>query len=337
MEDKNYCVYLHRRTDNDDIIYVGEGRESRAKLVTSSGKRNKAYAEILSKTPLYCEIYRDNLTKKEAQVLEEYLIQKLLDQNIILTNKRKKASEAIPLTGEQFNEILIVDETSPSGLRWKISRLCPLNGRSLIVAYKGDVAGSRCDNGYWVCQGRLAHRIVYAIVHGECPKSLTVDHIDGNHENNSISNLQILTLAANSRKSHNLRTYNTIDGVKHGLSESDVLQMYKMFENLYSDAEIAKQFNVKDCTVRSVRKGESWRNLYLLQTTPFPESPFSKVYSAKQIETVLHLLTLTRDIKFISEITKVKTGMIYAIRARRTCKTMIDNILTKSQNICYNS
>lgn len=48
----------------------------------------------------------------------------------------------------------------------------------------------------------LIHRLVYETFHGEIPSNLTVDHIDGNIYNNSLDNLQLLTIRDNIRKSN---------------------------------------------------------------------------------------------------------------------------------------
>lgn len=45
------------------------------------------------------------------------------------------------------------------------------------------------------------HRVIWEAFYGPIPKGLVVDHIDGDRMNNSIDNLQLLTRAANSRKS----------------------------------------------------------------------------------------------------------------------------------------
>lgn len=53
------------------------------------------------------------------------------------------------------------------------------------------------------------HRLVWTAHKGSIPAGITIDHIDGNHFNNNISNLQLLTQSENSRKGMNdtLRKY----------------------------------------------------------------------------------------------------------------------------------
>ena len=79
------------------------------------------------------------------------------------------------------------DATSPSGLRWASDGY----NNSYRV---GDVAGATVSgkNGYYQIQVQgkkyMTHRVVYFIVHGYWPEN--VDHIDGNRQNNKITNLR---------------------------------------------------------------------------------------------------------------------------------------------------
>lgn len=47
----------------------------------------------------------------------------------------------------------------------------------------------------------LIHRLIYTLVYGDIPKGMEVDHINGNPENNKLSNLQILSPRDNKAKS----------------------------------------------------------------------------------------------------------------------------------------
>ena len=48
----------------------------------------------------------------------------------------------------------------------------------------------------------LAHRVIYAIVHGELSPSLEIDHIDGDFLNNRIENLRAVTKVENTQNQH---------------------------------------------------------------------------------------------------------------------------------------
>lgn len=84
------------------------------------------------------------------------------------------------------------DESSPSCLRWKVSRV---GGRGIRP---GDVAGSIDSKGYWRVgiSGKeyRVHRIVYHLVTGEPLDSDTqIDHINRNRLDNRFNNLRKVT------------------------------------------------------------------------------------------------------------------------------------------------
>jgi hypothetical protein len=105
---------------------------------------------------------------------------------------------------ERLKKMLELDQSTPSGLRWRISTGCVSPGVS---------AGSLKENGYWhlMLDGKryYSHRIVWAIANNADPGELEIDHIDGNRSNNHPSNLRLATSTQNNRNQVNRRTDNT--------------------------------------------------------------------------------------------------------------------------------
>lgn len=93
-----------------------------------------------------------------------------------------------PALLDQAKRELAVDPTSPSGLRWAISKKGVIGG-------VGAVAGSRRRNGYWfvgVARRRIHVGRLVLLLSGcenEDPQH-EVDHIDGNPGNNALENLR---------------------------------------------------------------------------------------------------------------------------------------------------
>lgn len=98
-----------------------------------------------------------------------------------------------PIPLEWVRKHLIIDKTSPTGLRWIERRT---DSRKA-----GEVAGSSNRRGYFqvrYCGVSLrAHRVVYALHHGIDPGTALVDHRDGNRANNDQLNLRLSTVAQN--------------------------------------------------------------------------------------------------------------------------------------------
>ena len=98
-----------------------------------------------------------------------------------------------------------LDETSPSGLRWKVDRLGGKHYKSTIVS-AGDTAGwlrltkTGSPSGWYVTLNRVSlsvHRIMYVLLNGSIDIDLVIDHLDGDPSNNTQSNLVLKSRRAN--------------------------------------------------------------------------------------------------------------------------------------------
>lgn len=96
---------------------------------------------------------------------------------------------------EQLQAALAYDPKSPSGLRWRSHE-----------RGKGKNPHAGCldtTSGYWrvgvAYRNLMAHRVVWALHHGEDPGGLEIDHADGDRRNNRVENLRVATRAQNMR------------------------------------------------------------------------------------------------------------------------------------------
>jgi hypothetical protein len=104
---------------------------------------------------------------------------------------------------EQLSDVFYYDDTSPTGLRWKVTIRAGKN-RNRVICTVGDVAGSKHDSeSYYTVRYKrkkyMCHRVVYELLVKTISEGMEIDHIDGNKLNNKISNLREVSKRLNQR------------------------------------------------------------------------------------------------------------------------------------------
>lgn len=98
---------------------------------------------------------------------------------------------------ELFNKYFWYTEDSCSFLKWKISPSEKANVK------ENDDAGWLTSHNYWSVQllGKSfrVHRVIYEMHFGEIPEGYSIDHLNGNRQENKISNLRLVTHKENNR------------------------------------------------------------------------------------------------------------------------------------------
>ena len=162
---------------------------------------------------------------------------------------------------ERLHEVFLLDSSSPSGLRWKVTVA------SRAVA--GSVAGSLGNRGYWqVCIDKkkfVAHRIVFFMHHGVDPRENQIDHKNGDKSDNSIDNLRLVDQSINMRN-RKTRTDNALGcrGVRKG-KDYFRTKTYESYMNLGSGKHIYKYFSTLEEAIeqRKAWEAEFFPGVYL--------------------------------------------------------------------------
>lgn len=103
-----------------------------------------------------------------------------------------------------FADFVVIDSTSPSGLRWSHTEL-PYRIQGEIagyLVYRNSKRENRIPKFWKTSIQGLRYfnaRIIWEITYGEIPDDFTIDHIDGDVSNNSIKNLRMVHQAVNKR------------------------------------------------------------------------------------------------------------------------------------------
>jgi len=145
------------------------------------------------------------------------------------------------LTKDLLNELFWYDEVIGE-LRWKVK-----HGRGRVDSVAGCI--QREEYRSVGVNGKLypVHRLIWTMVVGEIPDGYVIDHIDGNHSNNMITNLRLATPGENSRNRRNQS--NNTSGAKgvsfdkqSGKWKVQIMKDGKVTSALFATKELAESF-----------------------------------------------------------------------------------------------
>ena len=258
MKENRYYVYLHRNLQGQ-VFYVGKGTRNRC---LQSCNRSKTWKEIAINGWVY-QIVKSDLTNEEALLLERDLIA-IYKSHIV---NRVSSQVVKEVDNFIFKDTFYYDSTSPSGLRWKVPK---------YKFVKGDVAGNEMysngkPRGWRVMLNKKAyyvHRIIWALINGSVDRSMVIDHLDGNPQNNHIDNLQIKTHASNMLNKGHKSSSTGITGVTERIGRKGITyfrvswvdengrQCFKTFStNKYGKEEAFKlAFKVREDKIRKLKE-----------------------------------------------------------------------------------
>lgn len=110
----------------------------------------------------------------------------------------------------------------------------------------------------------LAHRVVWEIVNGDIPDSLSVCHHCDNPKCCNVDHLFLGTNADNISDSKKKNRRNRPFGEKNGsakLTVNDVKRIKVLLSQKYRHAVIADMFHVGVSTIKDISRGERWKDV----------------------------------------------------------------------------
>lgn len=139
-----------------------------------------------------------------------------------------------------------------------------VNGK--VIGKKGS-NGADSGEGYLVVGARYNNHMYHFKVHeiiavagGLNPTDATIDHINGDKLDNRLSNLQILSVSANTQKGGATpqKYYRGSEHPNNKLSEEDVINIKHLIREGETSVTIANRYNVSPRTIRDIKKGKIW-------------------------------------------------------------------------------
>ncbi|WP_340034502.1 HNH endonuclease [Bacillus sp. FSL K6-0993] len=129
----------------------------------------------------------------------------------------------------------------------------------------------KCNNsGYKLASGYLDGMIFTTTVHniiavagGLNPVGKTINHIDEDKDNNSLANLEVLSLADNLRQAHKSRKIPTNKGMTYRkrFTDKEVREIRGLLANGLSCRKLSDLFNTSVATISNIKTRKTYQNI----------------------------------------------------------------------------
>lgn len=98
---------------------------------------------------------------------------------------------------------------------------------------------------------KLVHVLVWETFHGVSkPKDMDIDHIDGNKDNNSLDNLELVSRKENMKRAVNLRLISSIN------RDEDIMRCIELIKLGMSMTKASNEVGICRDTLKRIRRGE---------------------------------------------------------------------------------
>lgn len=134
------------------------------------------------------------------------------------------------------------------------------------------------EPGNWRAEhAALAHRVIWESVHGPLPADLTINHIDGDKQNNRLSNLEAVSQADNVRHAYATGLnagHKGEDNARAVLTDEAALAIYELaWKGGVDQASIGARFGVGRDLVSNIKQGWAWTHVTGHERPARPISP----------------------------------------------------------------
>jgi hypothetical protein len=169
--------------------------------------------------------------------------------NLIARKAIKNSVASACADAKEWSKIFKYCEESPSKLVWIIDNYTGCKG-TVLKAKQGDFVNTVLGkDGYYTVpigtskSSKKLHNIIYELCCGIVSEGNVVDHIDGDNQNNTISNLREVTWTVNARnKKLTSRNTSGVNGVNSKISKGH--KLYRATWNSLEGKSLEKSFSV---------------------------------------------------------------------------------------------